>query len=340
MRQAFWDGKRVLVTGGCSFIGSHLVEYLIDAGATVRVVDDLSSGKLSNLDDAPVGWEFVHADLRDPQVAAAAMDGVEIVFHLAAVHGGRGFIDLHQTACSGNFVLDGVVSQAAMVAGVDNFVYASSGCVYPVELQGDVTEEVRLTEPQVGPPYEADGLYGWAKLMMELRLAAMHAEAGFPYVSCRLFTVYGERCPESHALTAMVGRAFLRQAPFEIWGDGTQVRNWTYVTDIVRGLVLAAEHVRDGSAINLGTEEGIQVREAAQLILDITGLDSRIKPLPDMPTGPYNRVASAAMARERLGWVPEMPFHTGLKRLANWYFETRSKDSMSSSEFADKLITR
>ncbi|RDI31774.1 NAD-dependent epimerase/dehydratase family protein [Lentzea flaviverrucosa] len=340
--QEFWRGKRVLVTGGCSFIGSHLVEHLVGAGAKVRVADDLSSGRLENLSEVPESsWEFVEGDLCDPRLAAEVMRGVDVVFHLAAIHGGRGFIELYQAACSRNFVLDGVVSQAAVDEGVENFVFASSGCVYPVDLQADVNEEVRLTEPQVGPPFQADGIYGWAKLMTEQRLAALHAEHGFPSVSCRLFTVYGERCPESHALTAMVGRAFIQQKPFEVWGDGTQIRNWTYVTDIVRGLVLAAERVHDGSAINLGTEEPIQVKEAARMILEFTGqADTEIKPLPDKPTGPYNRVASAAMAYERLGWTPEVSFHTGLKRLAEWYFESRLAERMTTDEFAERLTTR
>lgn len=341
-QQEFWRGKRVLVTGGCSFIGSHLVEHLIAAGAQVRVADDLSSGRLENLSAVPESaWEFVRGDLCDPRLAAEVMRGIDVVFHLAAIHGGRGFIELHQAACSRNFVLDGVVSQAAVDEGVENFVFASSGCVYPVDLQADVNEEVRLVEPQVGPPFHADGIYGWAKLMTEQRLAALHAELGFPSVSCRLFTVYGERCPESHALTAMVGRAFIQQKPFEVWGDGTQIRNWTYVTDIVRGLVLAGERVHDGSAINLGTEEPIQVREAARMILEFTGqADTEITPLPDKPTGPYNRVASAAMALDRLGWAPEVPFHTGLKRLTEWYFESRQAERMTTAEFAERLTTR
>jgi len=340
MTQGFWDGKRVLVTGGCSFIGSHLVEQLLDVGAIVRVVDDLSSGQLENLDQAPSGWEFVQADLCEPEAARAAMRSIDIVFHLAAIHGGRGFIDLHQAACSRNFVLDGVVSQAALEAGVENFVFASSGCTYPVGLQADVTQEIRLTEEQVAPPYDADGIYGWAKLMTELRLAALAREEGFPSVSCRLFTVYGERCPESHALTAMVGRAYLRQEPFEIWGDGTQVRNWTHVSDIVSGLMLAGERIRDGAAVNLGTEEGIRVIDAASMILDLVGHDAEIKKLVEMPTGPYNRVASAALARERLGWMPRMPFRDGLERLIGWYFATRSAEGMSADEFADRLTNR
>ena len=85
----------------------------------------------------------------------------------------------------------------------------------------------------VGPPYDADNMYGWAKLMAEMTLQAYHRDFGLKSASCRFFTVYGERGVENHAVIAMIARAFVRQDPFEVWGDGTQIRNWTYVGDIV-----------------------------------------------------------------------------------------------------------
>ena len=123
-----WQGQRVLVTGGASFIGSNLVDALIARGAHVRVVDNLSSGKLANL-EAPLdegAVEFHEGDLRDLAVARAAMDGIEVVFHLAADHGGRGYVELHQAACAGNLALDGIVFMAARDAGVERIVFASS----------------------------------------------------------------------------------------------------------------------------------------------------------------------------------------------------------------------
>jgi nucleoside-diphosphate-sugar epimerase len=323
-----WGEKAVLVTGGASFISSHLIDLLVEKGARrIRVVDDLSSGRLANLQghlDTGV-VELLQADLLAPGVAQAAADGMEVVFHLAAIHGGRGFVDLHQAACSQNLALDGMLIKAAHEAGVEKFVFASSGCVYPNYLQQDVSEELYLAEEMVGPPYEADNMYGWAKLMTEMTLAAYHRDLGFRTASCRFFTVYGERGVENHAVVAMIARAFVCQDPFEVWGDGTQVRNWTYVGDIVRGMVLAAEKIDDGTAVNLGTEERTRVIDAVNEVLRYTGHRAEIKFLPHMPTGPLNRVASNQRAKELLGWEPRVKFIDGLHRTIDWYFSTRER---------------
>src|SRR5882724_5303830 len=320
-----WKQKRVLVTGGASFISSHLIDLLVEKGTRhIRVVDDLSSGHLANiqphLDSGVV--EMLEADLLTPGVPQRAVEGMQVVFHLAAIHGGRGFVDLHQAACAQNLALDGMLIKAAHEAKVEKFVFASSGCVYPNYLQGDVTEEM------VGPPYEADNLYGWAKLMTEMTLAAYYRDLGFKSASCRFFTVYGERGVENHAVIAMIARAFVRQDPFEVWGDGTQIRNWTYVGDIVRGMVLAAETIDDGTAINLGTEERTRVIDAVREVLRYTGHSAEIKFLPHMPTGPLNRVASNRLAKELLGWEPRMRFMDGLHTTIDWYFATRERETV------------
>ncbi len=292
----------------------------------------MTSGKLANiqghLDSGVV--EFAQADLLAPGVAQRAVNGMEVVFHLAAIHGGRGFVDLHQAACAQNLALDGMLVKAAYEAGVEKLVFASSGCVYPNHLQQDVSQELYLQEDMVGPPYEADNMYGWAKLMTEMTLAAYHRDLGFRSASCRFFTVYGERGVENHAVIAMIARAFVRQSPFEVWGDGTQVRNWTYVGDIVRGMVLAAEKIDDGTAINLGTEERTRVIDAVDEVLRYTGHQAEIKFLPHMPTGPLNRVASNRLARQLLGWEPQMKFMEGLRRTIDWYFSTRQRQEVGA----------
>jgi len=230
-----WKDRPVLVTGGASFIGSHVVDALVSRGALVHVVDDLSSGHLENirghLDTGRI--EFIKTDLSQAGAAEHAVKGMSIVFHLAADHGGRGYVDLHQAACAGNLMLDGLVFRACRVAGVDKVVYASSGCVYPNHLQTDPGQKLYLTEDMVGPPYDADNMYGWAKLMGEMTLRAFHKDFGMKSASCRYFTVYGSRGVERHAVMAMSARAFIREDPNIVWGTGDQVRNWTYVTDIV-----------------------------------------------------------------------------------------------------------
>ncbi|MEP7013306.1 MAG: NAD-dependent epimerase/dehydratase family protein, partial [Acidobacteriota bacterium] len=168
-----WKEKTVLVTGGASFISSHLIDRLVEKGVTrIRVVDDLTSGKLANIQthiDSGV-VEFRQQDLLEPGVAQSSVAGIDVVFHLAAIHGGRGYVDLHQGACAQNLAMDGMLVKAAYEAGVGKFVFASSGCVYPNFIQQDVTKELYLTEEMVGPPYDADNMYGWAKLMTEMTL--------------------------------------------------------------------------------------------------------------------------------------------------------------------------
>lgn len=328
-----WNGKRSLVTGGASFIGSHLVEALVERGAQVRVIDNLSSGKLENIqslvDRGAV--EFQQADLLDAEATRRAVTGTDVVFHLAADHGGRGYVDLHQAACATNLALDGQLFLAARDAEVEKVVYASSGCVYPTYIQNDLGKILYLTEDMVGPPYDADHMYGWAKLMGEMTLRQYSKEWGMQTASCRYFTVYGERGKEDHAVIAMIARAFVREDPFEVWGTGEQIRNWTYVGDIVQGTILAAERISDGTAVNLGTMERTRVLDAVHQIMEYTGHHAEIKLRPDMPTGPLNRVADNRLARELLGWEPQMSFARGVEQTIDWYFKEKSRDTVAAT---------
>ena len=325
-----WKGRRVLVTGGASFIGSHLVDALTARGARIRVVDNLSSGHEANLREhlAKGTVELVRADLTEPDVAPRVVDGMSVVFHLAADHGGRGYVDLHQAACAANMALDGMVFQACRRARVDKVVFASSGCVYPNHLQTDPGQLLYLTEDMVGPPYDADNMYGWAKLMGEMTLRAYGRDWGLKSASCRYFTVYGDRGHENHAVIAMIARAFVKQDPFVVWGNGEQIRNWTHVSDIVAGTILAAERIDDGTAINLGTMERTRVIDAVREVLRYTGHQARIELHPEMPTGPMNRVADNALGRKLLGWEPQVEFMHGLHRTIDWYFSTKDPEAI------------
>jgi nucleoside-diphosphate-sugar epimerase len=339
MEDIIWNRKKVLVTGGASFIGSHLTDALIERGADVRIVDDLTSGRVSNIEAHLKAnrVKFIEADLREPGVTRDAMRGIEVVFHLAADHGGRGYVDLHQAGPASNLFLDGLIFWEAVKAGVQKVVYASSGCVYPNYMQTDPGKEIYLHEDLVKPPHDADNMYGWAKLMAELTLQAYHREYKLGAASCRYFTVYGPRGVENHAVIAMIARAFVGQNPFEVWGDGTQIRNWTYVEDIVSGTILAAEKINDGTAVNLGTMERIRVKDAAQMVLDKAGVKADIKLLPDMPTGPVNRVADNGLAKSLLGWEPKTSFRDGLQKTMDWYFATKKREEVRG--VLDKMLT-
>lgn len=329
-REGDWTGRPVLVTGGASFIGAHLVAELVRRGAAVRVADDLSTGSRENLgqDLASEPVELLIGDLREPSVASAACAGIEVAFHLAADHGGRGYVDTHQAAASANLCLDGTVFREAARAGVAKVVFASSGCVYPIGLQTDLRRDVYLAEEQVGPPFDPDNMYGWAKLSGELTLRAHHRELGVAAACCRYFSVYGPTAREDHSVIAMIARAFVRQDPFEVWGTGDQIRNWTYVDDIVEGTLLAAERIDDASAVNLGSMERITVRDAARLTQELTGHRATIVSRPEMPTGPLNRVADNSRARRLLGWTPQTRFRDGLRRTIEWYFSAKDRSDV------------
>lgn len=334
-----WSAKHALVTGGASFIGSNLVDKLLARGADVRVVDDFSSGVYANIEHAVDSGavELIRGDLRDPEVARRSVLGIDVVFHLAADHGGRGYVDLHQYDCSTNLGLDANLLGAALREGVETVTYASSGCIYPLYLQGDPGEILYLTEDKAGPPYDPDGMYGLAKLSGELTLRALHEEQGMRTSSARYFTVYGPRGVENHAVIAMIARAFLRQDPFEVWGNGEQIRNWTYVDDIVAGTILAAEKIEDGTAVNLGTMERVRVLDAVKLVIELADYEPKIELQPDKPTGPLNRVADNSLAKELLGWEPEVNFEEGLRRTFEWYFAT--KDPKQVAAIFDFMLT-
>jgi nucleoside-diphosphate-sugar epimerase len=333
-----WNGKKVLVTGGASFIGSHLVDKLVEKGAKVRVVDNLSSGDIKNIEKhiKEKAIEFIEGDLLKYEVVKKSLKNIEIVFHLAADHGGRGYVDTHQVDCSTNLILDGQLIKACSEVGIEKFVFASSGCVYPNYIQQDINKELYLKEEMVGPPYDADNMYGWAKLMAELTLKAYYKEKKLKSVSCRYFTVYGPRGKENHAIIAMIARAFLKQNPYEVWGNGQQIRNWTYVEDIVDGTILAAEKIEDATAINIGTTERIKVIDAVNEILKYTNFKPEIKFLPNMPVGPLNRVADNSLAKKLLGWQPKYKFVEGLHKTIDWYFSTKKKEEIEKS--LDKLL--
>jgi len=334
-----WTKQKVLVTGGTSFIGSALTDALVERGACVRIVDNLSSGKVENVEkhlDAHT-IELRQDDLLRPGAVERAVEGVDVVFHLAADHGGRGYVDLHQAACATNLALDGMVFRACYRAKVQKVVFASSGCVYPSHIQSDPDEILYLTEDRVGPPYDADNMYGWAKLMGEMTLKAYCRDWGMKSASCRYFTVYGNRGHENHAVIAMIARAFIKQDPFVVWGNGQQIRNWTHVSDIVSGTIGAAEKIDDGTAVNLGTMERTRVIDAVEEVLRYTGHKARIQFRPDMPTGPVNRVADNSLAKRLLGWEPQVKFMDGLHRTIDWYFSTKDREKVR--EILDKVLT-
>ncbi|KUP93474.1 SDR family NAD(P)-dependent oxidoreductase [Tritonibacter horizontis] len=335
----YYSGKSVLVTGGASFIGSHLCESLVDAGARVSVVDDLSSGRKENLSLIQDQITFFEEDLREYTVCKEVTSGQDIVFHLANIHGGRGFIETHPAEISQNLVIDGNMLRASHHNSVDHFSYTSSACVYPTNLQVSDTEmqERYLSEEMANPFIKgaalADGEYGWAKLMGEMALSAYGKQFGLKGVSCRLFTVYGPRENESHAIIAFIAKAVLGMDPFEVWGSGKQDRNFTYVSDVVNGLMLATMKINDCRAVNIGTNEITTIADAARLACEIVGHTPSKGFFFDTskPEGVHARAASTMAQQDWLGWSPEVSFEDGLRETIQWYTDQVDRGDLAKN---------
>jgi len=326
-----WREVRVLVTGGASFIGSHLVDELVRLGAKVTVVDNLSSGRLENLSDSIEKIRFVRMDLEycNAGEAAKLFEDIDIVFHLAATHGGRGYIDSHPADVCSNFAIDHHVFESALKAGVEKVIFASSACVYPPRLQSQYDSDYLLKESDCDPqklsqPLSADLEYGWAKLMGEIQLNAFIKQYGLKGCSLRFSSVYGPRENETHAVIALIYKAFERMNPFVIWGTGEEARDFTYVSDIVRGTILAAEKISDGTPINLGTGCRYKLKEVANIIFDIMDFHPKVVFDTSKPVGVVSRALDISRAKGLLGWEPRVSLEDGLKRTIDWYVRTHT----------------
>lgn len=338
-----YAGQRVLVTGGASFIGSHLTEALVALGATVTVADDLSSGKKEHLSAVENDVRLLVGDLRDPAFAAQATKDQQVVFHLAAQHGGRGYIESHPVEVLNNLSLDHTVFQAAATAGVGKIVYASSACAYPTILQDSSTELNWLAEDdanfeEVGKAF-SDGEYGWSKLISEMQLRAFNKQYGIDGSAVRIFTAYGERENESHAAVALIAKALAKLDPYPVWGDGTQTRNFTYVGDTCAGLLLAGAKTKGFDVFNAGSPTHHTINEFIETTFDIVNWrPSEINYELDKPVGVKSRAADCSKCEKELGWKPGYTLREGIERTIEWYSEiagTRFTSQLNSSENAE-----
>jgi UDP-glucose 4-epimerase len=264
----------------------------------------------------------------------------DVVFHLAAQHGGRGYVATHDVELYNNLELDTTIFRACAEAQVKKVVFSSSACAYPIDLQTNSDDLVYLSENLIDYKNmrQADGAYGTEKLVGEAMLDAYIEKGYFEGCSTRSFTVYGQLMGESHAIAALIAKTMIEQEPFEIWGNGEQIRNWTYVGDNVSGAMLAAEHLSRG-AINIGIEDRLTPNIACELIWDIMGWrPERIEYKPDKPVGPRNRVADATKIKA-LGWMPSVTFEEGLRKTIDWYISTHNVDDLKK-DLERKLTER
>lgn len=313
--------ERVLVTGGAGFIGSHLVAALLEAGKSVRVLDDLSSGSLDNLAELGDDLEVVVGDVRDAEVVERTLAGVDAVCHLAAVVSvARSFTELELvddvnvggTLCA----LD-----AARRLGVNRFVLASSAAVY-----GDV-HTLPVPESAAERPLSP---YGAGKLAAEAYARALAAQSSPDVVALRFFNVYGPRQDPSSDYAGVIAR-FLdcaaRGQPFTVFGDGAQTRDFVYVGDVVRAVLAAAELPSvpaDGrfAVINVGSGRETSVLELAEVVASVVApaaSSPEVAFAAPRPGDIRRSVADIGLARSLLGYQPCVSLAEGLGATWKWW---------------------
>jgi len=325
MTKAFLNGKKVLVTGGAGFIGSHLVDELLQKRCEVRVVDNLSRGNLRNIEHCMDRIEFVKQDLTHMKTAIEVTENCDICFHLAAVVGGVEYMTTHPAEIYKTMLINYNVIDACRKMDVDRFLYTSSACTYPVNLQVDETQPPLREDDVLRCGAMPDSDYGWVKLLGEIQCLAYHEAYGMKSVIVRPFNPYGPReCfdPEhSHVIPALIRKAVLRENPFCVWGDGGQTRAFTYVTDLVEGMILAIEKAPPADPINLSESSYISIRELAELILKLTGYDKPIIWDKTKPQGVKVRRSDMTKAYRILGWKPKVSLEEGLTKTIDWFIK-------------------
>ncbi|GGY28002.1 SDR family oxidoreductase [Paludibacterium paludis] len=303
---------KALVTGAAGFIGSHLAEMLLDAGNEVVLVDDLSSGKRANIDAllARGKASFHQVDIRDRDALMPCFAGVDRVFHLAGRADIVPSIEDPDTYFSVNVTGTLNVLQAARAHHVERLVYAASSSCYGIP---DVFPTPENTPVQ--PEYP----YALTKAMGEELVLHWGKVYRLPVVSLRLFNVYGPRSRTAGTYGAVFG-VFLAQKlkgqPFTVVGDGTQSRDFTYVTDVARAFAMAADSNLCGEVMNVGSGGHYPVNRLVEL------LGGDVVYIPKRPGEPDCTFADTTKIREKLGWQPRVSLEAGvaamLERLGDW----------------------
>ena len=326
----YFQDKKVVIAGGCSFIASHTIEKLLTLGVKeIIAVDDLSSGAISNLPkDKRVSLQI--GNLRNYDVAKDRIKG-DVCLDFSSIHGGRGFVGTnHEVAISDNFVLNTNVLRAAVANGVQRIAFSSSACAYDVRRQMDETQEFRI--PESWDNHDAslfpDGMYGLSKAVHERVLRAYQKDGLIETSICRFFTVFGPRMKENHFICATIAKAFARTDPFYVWGSPDVIRNFTPVQNTRDGFLLAAA-TGNGEIYNIGLEDRITIGYAVARIFELMDwFPNDLIYQPDKPVGIRNRVADCTKAKTELGWQPTVTFEQGLADTIDWYISTHKQDDV------------
>jgi len=306
--------ERFLVTGGAGFIGSNICRKLISDGCFVRVIDNLLTGKKSNLAGIIDRIEFIEADMGDEKTARSAMKDIDFCLHQGALPSVPRSIDdpaaTHKHCVDATFTL----LLAARDAGIKRFVYASSSSAY-----GD-TPTLPKVETMPASPLSP---YAVGKLVGEYYAKVFYKVFGLETISLRYFNVFGpHQDPTSQyaaAIPAFV-TAILKDKPPTVFGDGEQSRDFTYIDNVVDANLLAAraEHTA-GEVLNIACGQAVTVNETIDVINDLLGKDIKLFYTDPRPGDVKHSLADIALAEKTIGYKPTVPFKQGLQKAIDWY---------------------
>jgi GDP-L-fucose synthase len=313
--QSFWRDQRVCVTGGSGFLGSFVVEQLRQSGATHIFV--------------PRSKEY---DLTRPEAIRAMLADAkpDIIIHLAALAGGIGANRARPAEFFYRNIMMGVpLIHAAWERGVRKFVAIGTICAYPKFTPVPFREE-NLWD---GYPEETNAPYGLAKKMLLVQAQAYRQQYGFNAIYLLPVNLYGPRdnfdLQSSHVIPALIRKCIEAQergvGQIVLWGDGSPTREFLYVEDAARGIVLAAERYNAGEPVNLGSGMEICIKDLAHLIARLTGYEGDIVWDTSKPNGQPRRALDISRAEKHFGFRAQMPFEEGLRRTIEWFRRNRDR---------------
>ncbi|MDO8638249.1 MAG: NAD-dependent epimerase/dehydratase family protein [Candidatus Daviesbacteria bacterium] len=325
MKSNFWFKKRVLVTGGAGFIGSHVTEKLVKNGALVTILDHITQEKLANVQSVKSKIKLITGDIGDINIAKASCLNQDIVINMAARVGGIQYNIKHQgSILRENNLIACNMLEGARTAKVERFLQVSSACVYPANAIIPTPE----SEGTRDEPEPTNGGYGWGKRMGELLCKYYSQQYGMKIGIVRPYNCYGPRDrfdPKiSHVIPALIKRIFDGEDPLIVWGSGQQTRAFLYVEDLAEGILLAAEKYAVPDPINLGTDEEISMKELINLILAISNKERKLIFDTAKPDGSPRRNSDNSKAKEKIGFKAKIKIRQGLKETIKWYLENNS----------------